>query len=156
MKNHLTILSLASASLITLASGVRAEDPVPPTPPVNPPAGAAVTTPDAGARPQRPGGAGGRMDPAARMKLLVEKLGLTPEQQEKIKAIYEKNAPAMKEFMAKGRENLTAEDKMKVAELMKTQREEIAAVLTPEQKEKFKELRPGGPGAGGAPRGEAK
>ena len=76
--------------------------------------------------------------------MMTGKLGLTPDQQEKVKAIQEKNAPQFKELMAKGRENLTEEDKTKFRELMKSQMEEIGAVLTPEQREKMKEMRPGG------------
>jgi Spy/CpxP family protein refolding chaperone len=40
--------------------------------------------------------------------------------------------------MAKGRDNLTEEDKTKFREFLKSQSEEIATVLTPEQKEKYK------------------
>jgi Spy/CpxP family protein refolding chaperone len=138
MKNFTLPLSVAAAALLTLPSLILAEDK------------------PAGERPKRPGGPGGerRMDPEARLKVMTEKLGLTQEQQDKIKAIQEKNAPAMKEIFAKGRENLTEEDKTKMREMMKTQTEETAAVLTPEQKEKWKaemEKRggPGGPGRGG-------
>lgn len=103
---------------------------------------------------KRPGGAGGgaRPGPEERLKHMTETLGLTEDQQAKVKAIQEKNAPAMKELMAKGRENLTDDDKTKMREFMKTQMEEIGAVLTPEQKEKWKAemekrrpQRPGGP-----------
>ena len=87
------------------------------------------------------------MNPEERLKMMTEKLGLTQDQQDKIKAIQEKNGPQLKEFMAKGRENLSEADKEKAREIMKGQFEEIGAVLTPEQKEKMKELRgPGGPG----------
>jgi Spy/CpxP family protein refolding chaperone len=88
-------------------------------------------------------------DPEARLKLMTEKLGLNDEQQGKIKAIYEKNAPKLKEIQAKGRQNLSEDDRTKLRELMKTQNEEVAAVLTPEQKEKMKELRTEGGRAGG-------
>ncbi len=69
---------------------------------------------------------------------MTEELNLTQEQQDKVKAIAEKNAPQFKELIAKGRANLTDEDKTKIRELMKSQVEEIAAILTPEQKEKYK------------------
>ena len=116
---------------------------------------------------KRPGGPGGRPSPEERLKKMTETLGLSQEQQDKIKAIQEKNAPAMKELMAKGRENLTEEDKTKMKELFKTQMEATAEVLTPEQKEKWKaemEKRggPGGkrgerkPGEGGEKKPEAK
>ena len=80
-------------------------------------------------------------DPEARLKAMTEKLALTEEQQGKIKAIWEKHAPALKELQSKGRQNLTEEDRTKLRELMKTQNEEVAAVLTPEQNEKLKATR---------------
>ena len=87
-----------------------------------------------------PGGPGGRGgSPEERLKMMTEKLGLNQEQQDKIKAIYAKNADAMKAFREKGRENLTEEDKTKMREMMKTQMEEVSAVLTEEQKTKMKE-----------------
>jgi Spy/CpxP family protein refolding chaperone len=105
----------------------------------------------------RPGGPGGR-SPEERLKMMTEKLGLTQEQQDKIKAIYAKNADAMKALREKGRENLTEEEKTKMREAMKAQMDEINAVLTEEQKTKMKEAfqrrGPGGPG-GGKP-GEGK
>jgi Spy/CpxP family protein refolding chaperone len=80
----------------------------------------------------------GRLSPEARLKQMTETLGLTQEQQDKIKAIYDKNAPTFKELMAKGYQNLTEEDRTKLRELMKKQREEVDEVLTPEQREKAK------------------
>lgn len=87
---------------------------------------------------------------------MTEELGLTQDQQDKIKAIMEKNAQPLKDLMAKGRENLTDEDKTKFREILTSQAEEIAGVLTPEQKEKFKAAMEkrraarGGDGAGAA------
>jgi Spy/CpxP family protein refolding chaperone len=138
----LTILSLVLAGLAALPALTLAED-VPPKPPGGTDAPKPAGDAPAGRRPGAEGGAG-RMDPAERLKMLTEKLGLSQDQQDKVKAIYEKNAPQFKELMAKGRENLTDADKTKFRELMRTQMEEIAAVLTPEQKEKMKELRPAG------------
>lgn len=83
------------------------------------------------------------MAPQARLQFLTEKLGLDADQQAKIKAIFEKNGPKFKEIMAKGRENLTDADKTALHELMKSQAEEVNAVLTPAQQEKMKELRQG-------------
>jgi Spy/CpxP family protein refolding chaperone len=142
MKNFTLKISVAAAALLTLPSLSLADD-----------------KPAAeGAR--RPGGPGGqRATPEERLKRMTELLGLSQEQQDKIKAIQEKNAPAMKELMAKGRENLTEEDKTKMRELFKTQMEETGAVLTPEQKEKWKaemEKRGGPRGEGGPRRGGDK
>ncbi len=101
----------------------------------------------ASAEDAKPGRAG-RGDPADRLKMMTEKLSLTEEQQTKVKEIYAKNAPQMKELMSKGRDNLSEDDKKKVREMMRTQMEEIGAVLTPEQKEKMKGLRTERGGAG--------
>ena len=135
MKQFTLTISLAAAALFAIPSTSFAQD----TPPGNPP--------------QRPEG-GRRMDPEARLKFMTEKLALDAEQQAKIKAIFEKNGPKMKELMAKGRENLTDADKTALRDLMKSQTEEINAVLTPAQQEKMKELRP--QGRGGAKPAEPK
>jgi Spy/CpxP family protein refolding chaperone len=144
----LTLLSLTVAGLCAVPLSLLSADPVPPKPP------GGTTAPPAAEKPapkpdgeRRGPGGGGRMNPEERLKMMTEKLGLTQDQQDKIKAIQEKNAPQFKELMAKGRENLTDADKEKARELMKSQMEEIGAVLTPEQREKMKEMRPpGGPG----------
>ena len=99
----------------------------------------------AGDHPQRTAGAR-HMDPEARLKSMTEKLGLSADQQAKIKAIFEKNAPKFKELMDKGRANLTDADKKAMGDLRKAQTEEIKAVLTPEQQAKMKESRPAGRG----------
>ena len=114
---------------------------------------------------KRPEGAGapgaGRFSPEDRIKHMTETLGLTAEQQEKVKAIFAKGADQMKALREKGRDNLTEEDKTKMKEFFKSQQEEIAAILTPEQKEKQKaemEKRggPGGRRPGGDKPGEKK
>jgi Spy/CpxP family protein refolding chaperone len=127
MKKHLAILSLAVAGLCVLPLRTVADDATPP----KPPGGAAA--PAAGGRQ-----GGGRLDPAERLKKMTEDLGLTQDQQDKIKAIFEKYGPQLKELMAKGRENLTDDDKTKFREILKNQTDDIAAVLTDEQKAKFK------------------
>jgi len=88
--------------------------------------------------------------PEERVKRMTEQLGLTPEQAEKIKAIYEKGAEANKALREKGFNNLTDEEKTKMRDSMKAQQDEIAAILTPEQKKKQEEARGqrGGPGGG--------
>ncbi len=133
MKHFTLTLSVAAAALFTLPTTSFAADEKP-----------------EGKRPGGPGG--GRFSPEERLKHMTETLGLSQEQQDKIKAIYEKNGPAMKELFAKGRENLTDDDKTKMRELMKSQMEEIGAVLTPEQKEKMKaEMEKRGGPRGGKP-----
>jgi Spy/CpxP family protein refolding chaperone len=126
MKKHLALLSLVVAGLIAVPFQLAAEDAAPPKPPGGDKAPAA-------------GGRGGaRLSPEERLKKMTDELGLTQDQQDKIKAIMEKYAPQVKELMAKGRENLTDDDKNKFRELVKSQMEDISAVLTPEQKEKYK------------------
>jgi Spy/CpxP family protein refolding chaperone len=134
MKSITLTLSIAAAAFFAIPSTTFAEETAAPSP----------ARPEGAAHPN-----GRRLDPEARLKILTEKLGLNADQQAKIKAIYEKNAPKFKELMSKGRENLTDADKTALRELFKSQMEEVGAVLTPEQKEKLKELRPQG-------RGEAK
>ena len=138
MKRLLPLLTLTVAGLLAVPS-LLAED-KPATEPGKRPGGA-----------EGRGGAG-RMDAAERLKTMTEKLSLTQEQQDKIKAIYEKNAAQFKELVAKGRDNLSDEDKAKLRDVMKAQQEQVNALLTPEQQEKFKAMRP----TGGGPRGERK
>ena len=87
-------------------------------------------------KPERPAARGA----AERLKTMTEKLGLTEEQQGKIREIFAKTAPkakALREDTA-----LSEEDKRaKMMELRKGEAEEIRAVLTPEQQEKMKALR---------------
>lgn len=149
-------LSLTMAGLCALPTVTLAEDPVPPKPPggteaPKPPGDKPAGDKPEGRRPGGPGGGGERRGPGERLKEMTEKLNLTQDQQDKMKAIQEKYGPQLREIFAKGRENITEADRAKAGELMKAQREETAAILTPEQKEKMKELfpegrRPGGPG----------
>jgi Spy/CpxP family protein refolding chaperone len=138
MKKQFAVLSFVVAGLVAAPCLLRADDAVPPKPPGGDkaPADAGKPAGDAGAR--RNGGGAGRFSPEERLKRMTEELNLTQDQQDKIKAIMAKGADQMKDLMAKGRENLTDDDKAKVREFMKSQMEEIAAVLTPEQKEKYK------------------
>ena len=151
-------LTLALAGLCALPTLVIAEDAVPPKPPGgteapkrgDKPAG---DKPEAGRPERKPGAAGERRGGGDRLKEMTEKLNLTQDQQDKVKAIMEKYGPQLREIFAKGRENVTEADRAKAGEIMKSQREEIAAVLTAEQKEKMKELFPEG---GRRPGGDRK
>jgi Spy/CpxP family protein refolding chaperone len=143
MKKHLAVLSFAVAALCAAPTLLHADDAIPPKPPGGDkaPAEGAKTPADSGKRSAEAGGRRGganRFSPEERLKRMTTELGLTQEQQDKIKPILEKSASQMKEFIAKGRDNLTEEDRTKIRELLKGQADEIAAVLTPEQKEKFK------------------
>lgn len=140
MKQH--ILTVAAAALLAIPTFSFAQDK---------PAG----DKPAGDRPagDRPGRGAGRMDPEARLKVMTEKLALTQEQQDKIKAIYAKSAEDNKALREKGFQNLSEEERTKMRESFQKQNEEVQAVLTPEQKEKYaKEFPQGGRRGGG--RGE--
>ncbi len=137
MKMH--ILTVAAAALLAIPSTTISAD---------------GDKPD-GKRPG-PGGPGGRggFSPEERLKRMTEFLGLTADQQAKIKTIFDAGADQMKALREKGRENLTDDDKAKMKEFFQRQKEEIDAVLTPEQKEKMKErvkerAKDGGPRPGG-------
>ncbi len=155
MKNY--ILAVAATALLSIPTITRAEDK-----PAAP--GGATATGAEGRR--GPGGPGGGRfgNPEERLKRMTEQLALTEDQQAKIKAIFEKGAEAMKALRPKEGEQPSDETKAKFGELMKAQREEIAAVLTPEQKEKAEKARaergPGGegrrPGGPGGPGGDRK
>lgn len=148
-------LSLTLAGLCAMPAAVLAQDPVPPKPPGGTEAPKPPGDKPAGARPEgrRPGGPGGgeRKSPEDRLKEMTEKLGLNQDQQDKIKAVHQKYTGQIQEIRAKGREKITEEDRTKMRELFQAQGKEIAAVLTPEQRQKMNELypegrRPGGPG----------
>ena len=129
MKQH--ILTVAAAALLAIPTFSFAQD----KPAGDKPAG----DKPAGERPAGERGGPGRrqMDPEARLKAMTERLSLTQEQQDKIKAIWAKNAEESKALREKGRDNLTEEDRKKMGELFRKQNEEVQAVLTPEQKEKY-------------------
>ena len=127
MNKTLFTLPFAAAALFTSSTAVFAEDEKPAPP-----------------NRRKAGGA-----PGDRLKAMSEKLSLTDEQKDKLKAIFEKNQPKMKELRADTA--LSQEDKRsKMAEIRKAEMEEIRALLTPEQQEKMKEMRTAakGPKAG--------
>jgi Spy/CpxP family protein refolding chaperone len=131
MKNQLTILALATAGLLAATNQLRAEDPVPPTPPVNPPPAVKEGEPGPG-RPARPGGQRGD-----RLEMMKEKLGLSAEQVEKLKALFARDFEKMKAI----REDATLSDEQKrekARAIFGGSAGEMKAVLTPEQAEKWK------------------
>lgn len=140
-----TILTVAAAALLVIPT-LRAEDKPADKPAGDKPAG----DKPAGERPPggRPGG-GRTMSPEDRLKFMTERLGLTQEQQDKIKAIYAKNADKFKAMREKGFQNLTDDEKKEMGELRKAEMEEVSSVLTDEQKKKLAEGRRGGPGGPG-------
>jgi Spy/CpxP family protein refolding chaperone len=57
--------------------------------------------------------------PAARLRMMSEKLNLSEEQQVKIREIFMKDRTAKKELLSKGCENLSEDEKIKLRDLMK-------------------------------------
>jgi Spy/CpxP family protein refolding chaperone len=144
MKHFTLTLSVAAAALLTLPSLSLADEK---------PAGEKPKRPEGG----RPGGERGRMSPEERLKKMTETLGLTQEQQDKVKAIFE----GSREEMAKLREVPEDQRREKFGEFMKAQNEKVLAVLTPEQQEKYKAViaeraKEGGRRPGGDKPGEKK
>jgi Spy/CpxP family protein refolding chaperone len=105
---------------------------------------------------KRPEG-GGRPNPEERLKKMTETLGLSQEQQDKVKAVFEGG----REEMGKLRDLPEDQRRAKFGEFMKAQNEKVLAVLTPEQQEKYKaaiaeRAKQGGPRRGGDKPGEKK
>ena len=121
------ILTVSAFALLAAPTFIFAED----ASPAEKPPGSA----------QSGGRRGSLGTPEERIKMMTEQLGLSQEQQDKIKAIFAKNADALKLIREKGYQNLTDEEKTKLREGMKTQQEEVAAILTPDQKAKLEKAR---------------
>lgn len=81
-----------------------------------------------------------RQSQKSKLDKMKTELSLTDEQVTQIKAIYAKYKPLRKEL--KG-DDVTEEEKAKLEAMRKSEREEVAAVLTPEQQEKFKTMKSG-------------
>lgn len=96
-------------------------------------------------KPAKKAGAGQRLEKAveARDKELIEKLALTDEQQAKLAEIRKAGAEQLK---------VAVGDRPKMREIAQKQRDEVRAMLTPEQQAKFDAM----PAAAGAGKGKAK
>ncbi len=75
-----------------------------------------------------------------RLKELADKLGLTDAQKEQIKPIIQDEAQAMKELWEDNSIDGAAK-RAQMMEIRKAHREQIAAILTPEQQAKLKDIR---------------
>jgi Spy/CpxP family protein refolding chaperone len=141
MKMLPVFLTLAAVVLLPAPAGFCAEEKKP-----------------AGERPARQAGAANRarLNPETRLKELTEKLNLTADQQEKVKAVYAKNVETLKGMRED--KSLSEETKrQKFMEMRKTELQEINGILTPEQQEKMKALfRERAGAARGARKPEAK
>lgn len=87
----------------------------------------------------------GAMNPDAQVERIDQAVGLTADQKAKIKEIYTKN-------MEKARD-ASPEDRRAI---MQGQRDQVRAVLTPEQQKKFDEMPQGKGGKGGGKGGRKK
>lgn len=139
MTKQVLSLTLALCGALTFALPSQAED----------------TKPGGGPGGRRgPGGPGGhRMDPEERLKQMKETLNLTDDQVAKIKPILEKGASEAKAIHEDA--SVQGEDKRsKTMEVMKSTREQVNEILTPEQREKAKAEREkrGGPGGKRGPK----
>jgi Spy/CpxP family protein refolding chaperone len=117
MNKHILSLTIALAGACTLSLSAVAQD-------AKPAAGGA------------PGGHHGMPNPEERVNRMKTELGLTDEQSAKLLTIYQKAGESLK---ALHEDTATPQDQKrpKMEELMKSTRDEVLAVLTPEQKEKF-------------------
>jgi Spy/CpxP family protein refolding chaperone len=82
----------------------------------------------------------GAASPEAHLQMLSEKLNLTEDQKAKLKPIFQDQAQQMK--AVRDDPSLTPEQKAaKKKAIHETMHDQINAVLTPEQQEKFKEMK---------------
>lgn len=135
--NHKTLLALLSAGLVLAPFALQADETKPPVPPkVNEgpkPAPGEGPKPGPGEGPNR----GPRINPEERLKMMKEKLGLSDEQTGKIKEVLEKNRAEYGKL--RDAQGTPEEKREKFMAVRKTEMEEIGAILTPEQKEKWQE-----------------
>ncbi len=143
MKNYARISLAASGLALAALPALRAADePAPQSPP-------AAGAPDTAARPERAGRRGRWMDPAERLRHLTDVLGLTDDQQAKMKAIFKDEVEKRRDIMDDAA--LSPEDRRaKMMALGQDLRTRLRAVLTPEQQQKFDAM----PRPGRGPRGE--
>ncbi len=178
MKISFKSLLLAAPGVFLIGCGPAKKPAVPqsssessPTPVAAAPADSSVASaapadsaPNGGGQRQRGGGGGGNRGGgggdrgAERLQRMSTALSLTPDQSEKIKAIMETQRPAVDAI--RNDNSLSREDRRaKLQELRKTTDPQIEAILTPEQKTKWEELRAqmgnrqGGGGNGGGGNG---
>ena len=138
MKSSKLLVSILALTVVSVAPALRAIDA-----PTNP----------------APAGAAEHKGPLAeRMKELADKLGLTDDQKAQLKPIIQDEAQAMMALKEDSSIDGAAK-REKMMEIRKAHREQIAAILTPEQQAKLKDVReqrgpaPAGDKARSEPRG---
>ena len=103
--------------------------------------------------------AGHRHEVLERLKAALEKLDLTADQKAKIKAIVADTRTKLQALRAEAKSGGTDQIREKAKAIIKDAREQIAAVLTPEQKAQLKSMKEkfqeGHDAKGGASKGNA-
>ncbi len=94
-----------------------------------------------------------RMTPEERANRLKDSLSLSPKQTDQVKAIFEDNQKAMQEIFQSGIEDRDSMRVVMQAQMKKTD-ENIAKLLTPEQKTKYEEMIKNRPQWGRRPAGQ--
>ena len=122
MKNMIK-LPIIALSLCVALSAARAQNTTNPSPPIPP-----------GEQEIQHGPRGGRLE------MLSEKLGLTADQKSKISPILDDERQSLRALHHNSALDKDAK-RAKMEEIQKTHREQIRAVLTPEQQKKFDELK---------------
>jgi len=145
MKGRILCAAMLLCGAAIVVSSASAQDTPPPPMPERSQGG-----------PQDPGGPGrgGMMDPERRTKMLTERLGLSDAQAAQVKAVFEDERTKGQALMADqtgDRESM----RPKMEAIRKDSETRIAAILTPDQKAKWEELRAQqqrrGPPPGGTP-----
>jgi len=133
MKALSRILMFAAGIAVAALPAARAADDNPPAPgPAPTPAPAAPANDQPAGRPERRG----RMDPGQMLEHLKTALNLTDDQVAKVKAIVQAQGDKRRAIMED--DSLSREDRWaKVMDLMKSTHDQIRALLTPDQQQKF-------------------
>ncbi|HZQ24716.1 MAG TPA: hypothetical protein VFA89_18150 [Terriglobales bacterium] len=126
MKLCKTFIALVLAMVLSAASSLCAQD---------------STTSTSSGQSNATSGTGMANDPAEnRVRAIANQLDLTPQQRDQIRPIVKQEAERIE--AVKNDTSLSPEQKQeKIREIHQTYRPQIANVLTPEQKRKFKEMK---------------
>lgn len=133
-------ITLAAAA-IAAAPVMRAQDEKPATP------GEAKAERPRGEKGEKgEKGRRGGMNPQARIEMLDRAVTLTAEQKTKAQEIYAKEVEQMQALRGNGGD--MEANRERIGEIRRETREQIAALLTPEQREKFREMADNAKGEG--------
>jgi Spy/CpxP family protein refolding chaperone len=136
MKRSLVCALLTAAlSCGAAAAYAQTQDNVPPS---------QVQEPGAAGAPAAPGAAGRQMPTSAqRLQRMTDALNLTSDQQEKIKPILDSESQQMQQLRSDS--SLSQQDRRsKMMQIRQGSHDQIKAILTPDQLQKFDQMGPGG------------